>query len=163
MIKADDFKWLDRVYHLFHLGSYLCLSGALTDCFLPFGISPVNYSDSGKNERIIGDSSRYFFPRSLTSTYHFRMANRALSRCAANVSRHLQRRALVSSVRLSSNCITKQHTPVLHSNLQTQQTRARMLCTKASTDFIVNIQDEEDFEQKVMKSSVPVVVDFHAG
>ena len=36
MIKAEDFKWLDRVYHLFHLGSYLCLSGALTDCFLPF-------------------------------------------------------------------------------------------------------------------------------
>ena len=35
MIKAEDFKWLDRVYHLFHLGSYLCLSGALTDCFLP--------------------------------------------------------------------------------------------------------------------------------
>ena len=22
-------------YHLFNLGSYLCLSGALTDCFLP--------------------------------------------------------------------------------------------------------------------------------
>ena len=37
MIKAEDFKWLDRVYHLFHLGSYLCLSGALTDCFLPLG------------------------------------------------------------------------------------------------------------------------------
>ena len=36
MIKAEDFKWLDRVYHLFHLGSYLCLSGELTDCFLPF-------------------------------------------------------------------------------------------------------------------------------
>ena len=35
MIKAEDFKWLDRVYHLFHLGRYLCLSGALTDCFLP--------------------------------------------------------------------------------------------------------------------------------
>ena len=35
MKKAEDFKWLDRVYHLFHLGSYLCLSGALTDCFLP--------------------------------------------------------------------------------------------------------------------------------
>ena len=35
MIKAEDFKWLDWVYHLFHLGSYLCLSGALTDCFLP--------------------------------------------------------------------------------------------------------------------------------
>ena len=35
MIKAEDFKWLDRVYHLFHLGSYLCLSVALTDCFLP--------------------------------------------------------------------------------------------------------------------------------
>ena len=91
------------------------------------------------------------------------MANRALLRCAANVSRHLQRRALVNSVRLSSTCITKQHTPVLHSHLQTQQTGARMLCTKASTDFIVNIQDEEDFKQKVMKSSVPVVVDFHAG
>ena len=38
MIKAEDFKWLDRVYHLFHLGSYLCLSGALTDCFLPLNI-----------------------------------------------------------------------------------------------------------------------------
>ena len=36
MIKAEDFKWLDRVYHLFHLGSNLCLSGELTDCFLPF-------------------------------------------------------------------------------------------------------------------------------
>ena len=35
MIKAEAFKWLDRVYHLFHLGSYLCLSGALADCFLP--------------------------------------------------------------------------------------------------------------------------------
>ena len=35
MIKAEDFKWLDRVYHLFHLGIYLCLSRALTDCFLP--------------------------------------------------------------------------------------------------------------------------------
>ena len=35
MIKAEDFKWLDQVYHLFHPGSYLCLSGALTDCFLP--------------------------------------------------------------------------------------------------------------------------------
>ena len=35
MIKAEDFKWLDRVNHLFHLGSYLCLSGALTDCYLP--------------------------------------------------------------------------------------------------------------------------------
>ena len=35
MIKAEDFKWLDRVYHLFYLASYLCLSGALTDCFLP--------------------------------------------------------------------------------------------------------------------------------
>ena len=35
MIKAEDFKWLDRVCHLFHLGSYLCLSGLLTDCFLP--------------------------------------------------------------------------------------------------------------------------------
>ena len=35
MIKAEDFKWLDQVYHSFHLGSYLCLSGALTDCFLP--------------------------------------------------------------------------------------------------------------------------------
>ena len=34
MIKAMDFKWLDRVYHLFYLGSYLCLSGTLTDCFL---------------------------------------------------------------------------------------------------------------------------------
>ena len=30
MIKAEDFKLLDRVYHLFHLGSYLCLSGAFT-------------------------------------------------------------------------------------------------------------------------------------
>ena len=39
MIKAEDFKWLDRVYHLFHLGSYLCLSGALTDCFLPMAKS----------------------------------------------------------------------------------------------------------------------------
>ena len=38
MIKAEDFKWLDRVYHLFHLGSYLCLSGALTDCFLPLDL-----------------------------------------------------------------------------------------------------------------------------
>ena len=35
MIKAEGFKWLDRVYHLFYLASYLCLSGALTDCFLP--------------------------------------------------------------------------------------------------------------------------------
>ena len=35
MIKAEDFKWSDRVDHLFRLGSYLCLSGALTDCFLP--------------------------------------------------------------------------------------------------------------------------------
>ena len=34
MIKADDFKWLDLVYHLYYLGSYLCLSRALTDCFL---------------------------------------------------------------------------------------------------------------------------------
>ena len=34
MIKAEDFKWLDRVYHLFHLGSYLCLS-------LLFAIGPV--------------------------------------------------------------------------------------------------------------------------
>ena len=39
MIKAEDFKWLDRVYHLFHLGSSLCLSGALTDCFLPLPTS----------------------------------------------------------------------------------------------------------------------------
>ena len=39
MIKAEDFKWLDRVYHLFHLGSYLCLSGALTDCFLPLTLA----------------------------------------------------------------------------------------------------------------------------
>ena len=35
MIKAKDFKWWDRVYHLFYLASYLCLPGALTDCFLP--------------------------------------------------------------------------------------------------------------------------------
>ena len=28
MIKAEDFKWLDWVYHLFYLASYLCLSGA---------------------------------------------------------------------------------------------------------------------------------------
>ena len=42
MIKAEDFKWLDRVYHLFHLGSYLCLSGALTDCFLPLTKTKVS-------------------------------------------------------------------------------------------------------------------------
>ena len=43
MIKAEDFKWLDRVNHLFHLGSYLCLPGALTDCFLP--LFPLHRGD----------------------------------------------------------------------------------------------------------------------
>ena len=43
MIKAEDFKWLDRVYHLFHLGSHLCLSGALTDFFLQLFIANVAY------------------------------------------------------------------------------------------------------------------------
>ena len=90
------------------------------------------------------------------------MANRTLLRCAANVSRQLQRRALVSSVRLSSTCLTKQHTPVVHCQLQTHQSRARLLSSQATTEFIINIQDDEDFEQKVMKSEVPVVVDFHA-
>ena len=38
MIKADDFKWLDIVYHLFYLGSYMCLTRALTDCFLLYDL-----------------------------------------------------------------------------------------------------------------------------
>ena len=80
MIKAEDFKWLDvvdwfpsliklhfrfayRVYHLFHLGSYLCLSGALTDCFLPLSaietpqVSIVNtYYKVYNNKRMIHSS-----------------------------------------------------------------------------------------------------------
>ena len=43
MIKAEDFKWLDIVYHLLYLGSYLCLSRALTDCFLPLQKVPLSY------------------------------------------------------------------------------------------------------------------------
>ena len=54
MIKAEDFKWLDRVYHLFHLGSYLCLSGALTDCFLPLNKMPFVH------EKSVSDFSNIF-------------------------------------------------------------------------------------------------------
>lgn len=87
------------------------------------------------------------------------MANRVLLRCAASVSRHLQRRAVISSIRLTSNCLTGQHKPVVRRYLETG---VRHMCAKANTDFIINIQDEEDFEKKVMQSSKPVVVDFHA-
>ena len=53
MIKAEDFKWLDWVYHLFYLASYLCLSGALTDCFLPLGKSACKNWKLGKNETFL--------------------------------------------------------------------------------------------------------------
>lgn len=88
-----------------------------------------------------------------------KMANRVLYRCIANVSRQLQKRAAISSVRLSSVCLTKQHRPVVHRQLETG---VRTLCAQPNTDFIINIQDEEDFKKNVMQNSKPVVVDFHA-
>ena len=87
------------------------------------------------------------------------MANKALFRCVASVSRQLQRRVVVTSVRFSTACLNKPHTLTAPQQLETHM---RPLCTKPNTDFIINIQDEEDFEKQVMQNSKPVVVDFHA-
>lgn len=38
----------------------------------------------------------------------------------------------------------------------------RALCSKAGEGMVINIQDEEDFEERVINSDKPVVVDFHA-
>jgi len=38
----------------------------------------------------------------------------------------------------------------------------RTLCNKSGDGMIINIQDEKDFEDRVINSAKPVVVDFHA-
>ena len=61
MIKAEDFKWLDRVYHLFHLGSYMCLSGALTDCFLPFTLHYFELHSDHTSRKIVRKNDAYMY------------------------------------------------------------------------------------------------------
>ena len=93
---------------------------------------------------------------------YFRMANRVFLLRVLSASRQLQSRAMISSLtRLSTTGGRKQNPAVLQ-GLPRLQTDVRSLCSKLNTDFIVNIQDEQDFQKKVVQSSVPVVVDFHA-
>ncbi|VDN01437.1 unnamed protein product [Thelazia callipaeda] len=37
-----------------------------------------------------------------------------------------------------------------------------MFCTEESKAIVFEVQDEDDFSEKVINSSVPVIVDFHA-
>merc|ERR1711963_129203 len=51
---------------------------------------------------------------------------------------------------------------VLHQNLAARLTGARCMSTNAESLDIINIQDEDDFQSRVVNSEKPVVVDFHA-
>ncbi|KAK8738947.1 hypothetical protein OTU49_003756 [Cherax quadricarinatus] len=51
---------------------------------------------------------------------------------------------------------------VLESSSTTCSTCARGVSTSPAVRALFNVQDEEDFTDRVLKSSTPVVVDFHA-
>ena len=88
-----------------------------------------------------------------------RMASRVFLQRVAGISRQIGRRPCTARLPITTyrniESMKFQQSPLL-------QTSVRTLCSKAKSDFIINIQDEKDFQQKVIESSVPVVVDFHA-
>ena len=77
----------------------------------------------------------------------------------AGISKQIGRRPCIARLATTTyrniESVKFQQSPLLHTSVRT-------LCAKAKSDFIINIQDEKDFQQKVIESSVPVVVDFHA-
>ena len=51
---------------------------------------------------------------------------------------------------------------VLNQNLVTRLSGVRCMSSGMDVTEIVNIQDEEDFQKRVLGAEKPVVVDFHA-
>lgn len=90
------------------------------------------------------------------------MASRTILRRLVHVSRraHIRGGLSVRSLSLMRQVIQQcEQKSVSHG---TSYSQVRALCTKPGEGMIINIQDEQDFEDRVINNEKPVVVDFHA-
>merc|ERR1712168_1260152 len=68
-------------------------------------------------------------------------------------------------LRRSVTCLVPQLNRVLHGTIKKHAVtgiESRAINTTSATRALFNVQDEEDFTERVLKSTTPVVVDFHA-
>ncbi|XP_045214088.1 thioredoxin, mitochondrial-like isoform X2 [Mercenaria mercenaria] len=89
------------------------------------------------------------------------MASRTVFRRVLQASRRVQlQRAVVQRSIVTLPHIQKKNTQNVTSDQSYSQLRS--LCTKPGEGMVIHIQDENDFQERVLNSPLPVVVDFHA-
>ena len=90
------------------------------------------------------------------------MASRAVCRRLVQASLRLNILRSCSKLPRGIHNTSKQ---LLSSDLQCSPcsySQIRALCSQSGEGLVINIQSPTDFEERVMNSSVPVVVDFYA-
>lgn len=88
------------------------------------------------------------------------MASRTIIRRLVHVSRRIpvHSHAAVQRITMMRHLLQQNEAKLQGSSYR----QIRSLCSKPGDGMIINIQDEEDFEKRVVNSDKPVVVDFHA-
>lgn len=103
--------------------------------------------------------SLFFLPRSLTQ-----MAHRLLLRRICTVAVNDVRGLSLSSTRAASSCFSTsmQSAAPRLCFLSTSRTVPRSLPHTSRREVSFNVQDQEDFTERVINSQLPVLIDFHA-